>query len=252
MKIGIIGKGVVGRAFGEYLSRDNDVAYYDKFQEENNFGVLKDTDYIFICTPTPMKEDGSADIDSVKESLDRLDKFQKPKVIIKSTVPVGTTDYLSTEYNRNVTFSPEFLRANYALEDIANSDYMIYGINDSSQKQELIDLFPEKRNIFTTKEEAEMLKYARNVILASQIATANEIRNISERLGVSYKNIGDLILLDERIGTNIQVPGPDGKTGFGGACFPKDMNSLIAQAKEAGYNPKLLKTIWEEYSRKDD
>ncbi len=143
MKIGIIGKGVVGKAFGEYLSKSHDVVYYDKFQEENNFDALEDTDYIFISTPTPMKEDGSADIDSVAENLIKLDRFQKPKVIIKSTVPVGTTDYLSMKHDRNVIFSPEFLRAKHALDDVIESEYMVYGADRDYDS--LKEIFPENQ-----------------------------------------------------------------------------------------------------------
>ena len=247
MKLGIIGKGVVGEAFGDYLSHKHNVVYYDKFKKENDFSVLRNSDFVFICTPTPMNKDGSANIESVIENIERLNKLDG-HIIIKSTVPVGTTDYLSEKYKRNIIFSPEFLRERHAHKDVIHSDYIIYGAEICYDS--LNDIFSCKRNIFVTRKEAEMIKYSRNAILASQISTANEIKNISERLGVDYKNIVNQILLDDRIGKNILVPGPDGKEGFGGACLPKDISSLIFQAEETNYNPKLLNTIWREYGRK--
>jgi len=107
-----------------------------------------------------------------------------------------------------------------------------------------LKVFPDAKYIHVDRKTSEMIKYAANVILTSQIATANEIYKICEVVGVDYESVKNVILLDKRIGTNLNVPGPDGDFGFGGKCFPKDLNALIHLARENQYRPYLLEEIW--------
>ena len=104
--------------------------------------------------------------------------------------------------------------------------------------------FPDAKYVQLDIRTAEMVKYASNVTLASQIAVANEIYDICKAVGVKYNKVKETILLDDRIGTNIDVPGPDSDRGFGQKCFPKDLNALIYMARENQFRPYLLEEVW--------
>jgi len=145
-------------------------------------------------------------------------------------------------------FNPEFLRERHALEDMENTNRIIIGANREEDFKKTTKiyrpLFPNVEYIYVDKKTAEMIKYASNVMLASQIAIANEIYQICEAVGIDYDEVKESILMDERIARNIDVPGPDGELGFGGKCFPKDLRALIFLARENMYNPYLLEEIW--------
>jgi len=261
MKTGIIGVGVVGGATAKIFSRAHQLYLYDKYKREysskKNIDDLADnSEVVFICVPTPMKSSGEIDYSAIYNSLDLLlDRTKKtgrnPEdilVTIRSTAVSGTTDKLAEEYPFKFAFNPEFLREKYALEDMENTDRVVIGANDDRSKSKLLSvykpLFPDAKYIMVNRKTAEMIKYAANVFLASQIAIANEIYNICRALKVDYDEVKNIILLDERIGRNIGVPGPDGDFGFGGKCFPKDLNALIYLAREHMYRPYLLEEVW--------
>ena len=262
MKISIIGVGVVGGATAQILEKAHEVYRYDKFKElynseENLKQLVKESEVIFICVPTPMKQSGEIDYSSIYNSMDMLYKEvesirRDPKdilVIIKSTAVSGTTDQLAEKYPFRFVFNPEFLREKHALDDMKNTDRIVIGANDNESINKLLEIykpiFPNVEYVIIDRKTAEMIKYAANVFLASQIAIANEIYNICRKGKIDYDVVKRAILLDERIGRNINVPGPDGDFGFGGKCFPKDINALIYLAEKVyKYNPKLLKAVW--------
>mgnify|MGYP001593507264 FL=1 len=140
------------------------------------------------------------------------------------------------------------MREKTALKDTKNTDRIVIGTADAKSKKQLTavykPIFPEAKYIFVNRQTAEMVKYAANVMLASQISLANEIYNICQAVKVDYETVKNIILLDSRIGRNITVPGWDGDFGFGGKCFPKDLNALIYLAREQGYPPHLLEEVW--------
>jgi len=250
----MIGMGIVGGATYKILSRAHEMIPYDKYKEPyKNPEKLKDAEAVFICVPTPMKPSGEMDYSPIHNSLETLvrinsDNKKKPLVVIRSTAVSGATDMLEKKYNFNFTFNPEFLREKYALEDMENTQRIVIGANrkEDAEKMEQIyrPIFPDANYIFVDRKTAEMIKYAANVTLAAQIAIANEIYQICDKLSIDYDVVKKTILMDNRIGKNIDVPGPDGDFGFGGKCFPKDLNALIHLARENTYRPHLLEEIW--------
>lgn len=250
MKIGIIGMGVVGNATAKVLGKAHEIIPYDKYKEPYKDTIkLKETNAVFICVPTPMKTNGQVDNSAIIDSFHVLDNIKyRGLVIIRSTSVSGTIDNLKEDLPFSCAVNPEFLRQEHALKDMMNTNKIIIGA-DREKDYKLIKkiykpVFPKVRYIKTTIKEAEMIKYASNVVLTGQIAVANEIYQICKKLNINYNKIKDAVLLDHRVGRNIDVPGPDGKLGFGGACFPKDLNALIYLSCEEGYKPYLLEEIW--------
>lgn len=255
MKIGIIGVGFVGGATAEVFKEKHELILYDKYKENLNKvpEKLSEAEVIFICVPTPMMSSGEIDYSSIHNSLELLDKVtkdkkHKPIIVIRSTAVSGTTEDLNKKYPFNFAFNPEFLKEKTALEDMKNTDRVVLGVSSNEDYNKLLELyksiFPNAKYIQVDTKTAEMIKYAANIMLTGQIALANEIYQICEASGVDYNEVKETILLDDRIAKNIDVPGPDGEFGFGGKCFPKDLNALIYLAREKKYRPYLLEEIW--------
>ena len=263
MKIGIIGMGFVGGATSEVLGRDHEIISYDKYKEPyKNSSNLSNAEVIFICVPTPEKKTGEIDLSIIEKTLDLLkdltmNQEAKPLIVIRSTCVPGTSEKLAEKYPFNFASNPEFLREKHAKKDMKNTQRIILGTNSEEDKIKLLEtykpVFPNAEYVCVNNKTAEMIKYASNTMLAGQIALANEIYQICETLGIDYENIRKALLIDKRIARNINVPGPDGDLGFGGKCFPKDLKAIMFSSEEKGYNPKLLKEIWElnERLRKD-
>lgn len=253
MKVGVIGCGFVGRTFLEVLKDPYEVIAYDKFKEEfkDNFNNLSSCEVIFIAVPTPMQDSGKIDLSILHEVLSQLEELhfeKKPIIAIRSTAIPGTTKELSEKYNFDFIFNPEFLREKHALSDFKNMNRVILGSdkNENFEKVKSIYLsfLPDAKYVFTDWKTAEMIKYAANSALASQIIMANEIYQICKRLEIDYEKVKSILALDDRIAKNIDVPGPDGNLGFGGKCFPKDLNAIIQLAKENGYQPHFFEEVW--------
>jgi len=259
MKIGIIGMGVVGGATAYVLAKKHEILPYDKYKkpynsEKNIENLAKDSEAVFLCVPTPMKPSGEIDYSSIHNSLDLLlYKSKKMKnlehlVIVRSTAVSGTTDKLAEKYPFKFAFNPEFLREKTALQDTENTARIVIGANSKQSKEKILaiykPIFPDAKYIIVNRKTAEMIKYAANVFLALQIATANEIYSVCKAVGVNYNKVKESVLHDSRIGRNIDVPGHDGDFGFGGKCLPKDLNALIYLARENMYRPYLLEEAW--------
>ena len=261
MNIGIIGYGVVGGATGKVLSKCHNIFPYDRFKSpyNSNFNlskIVQECNIIFICVPTPMKPSGEMDYHAIHDSiLELIKEYDKQKIdpsqtiiIIRSTAVSGTTNELALKYPFKFAFNPEFLTEKNAMQDMEKTDRVVIGTNDEETKNKILDvykpLFPNARYICVSSKEAETIKYVANVFLASQIGIANEIYHICKALNVDYNIVKESILLDSRIGKNINVPGHDGDFGFGGKCFPKDLNALIYLAREHHYRPHLLEEVW--------
>jgi len=246
--------GFVGGTTAKVLEKVHKILPYDKYKEPyTNPEILKNAEVVFICVPTPMKPSGEIDYTPIHDSMKTLTEItsnivKKPLVIIRSTAVSGTTDNLEEKYPFNFVFNPEFLREKFAIEDMLNANRIVIGANrdeDYNKAKEVYEpLFPNAKFIKVNRKTAEMIKYAANVTLTGQVAIANEIYQICKQIGVDYDKVKETILLDNRIGTNIDVPGPDGDFGFGGKCFPKDLNALIYLARENMYRPYLLEELW--------
>ncbi|VVB78967.1 UDP-glucose 6-dehydrogenase AglM [uncultured archaeon] len=261
MNIGMIGVGFVGGATAEVLKPFHNLYLYDKYKspynkEENLENIAKYSESVFICVPTPMQKSGAIDYTNIHNSVNELNNKvnnlkRNPKdllIIIRSTAVSGTTDELAEKYAFRFAFNPEFLREKNALEDMKNTDRIVIGANTNEDREKAASIyrpvFPNAKYVLTDRKEAEMIKYMANIMLAGQIALANEFYQICNVLGIDYNEVKDAVLLDKRIGRNLDVPGPDGDLGFGGKCFPKDLNAAIHLARQNMYRPYLLEEIW--------
>ncbi len=254
-KIGIIGQGFVGTAIREGLQNFYKIETYDKFKSDLSSckdlnKLCQKTNMIFVCLPTPMNVDGSCDLSIIENTIGELNKISNDHiVIIKSTVPPGTTERLNQEcQNLSIVFSPEFLTEANFIEDFRNqSRILIGGPRPASThvKNMFGKVFQGIPIVKTGSNTAEMVKYFTNCFLATKVGFANEMKQICDRSNVDYDKVVEYSLYDARIGrTHLATPGPDGKSGFGGSCFPKDINALIHVARDVDVQPKILKAVW--------
>ena len=212
----------------------------------------------FVCLPTPMYEDGSADLSIVEGVLDELASISGDRIaVVKSTVPPGSTEKWNKKYESTglkVIFNPEFLTEANALNDMRNQNRIILGgprpwVN--TVKQLFQTAFPQVPIVKTSSTTAEMVKYMTNNFLTMKVAFANEMAQICEALdnsglNVDYDKVVEYSKYDKRLGdSHWSVPGPDGHRGFGGHCFPKDVNAMIHVSKELEIDAKMLKASWE-------
>jgi UDPglucose 6-dehydrogenase len=218
----------------------------------------------FVCLPTPMYEDGSADISIVESVLDHLSQFQGNRIaVVKSTVPPGSTEQWNKKYQNTglkVIFNPEFLTEANALNDMRNQTHIILGgprPHINKVKQLFQNIFTNIPIIKTSSTTAEMVKYFINCFLATKVSFANEMYQLCEKLdekgmNIDYDKVVEYAKFDKRIGTSHwSVPGPvathtgEFDKGFGGHCFPKDINALMSIAKELKVDTKVLKGVWD-------
>ena len=254
MKIGIIGQGFVGTAVREGLKQHYDIHTYDLKEKctcESILELVDESDVIFVCVPTPMKKDGSCDISIVESVIDEIEDvdISGKIVVIKSTVPPGTTERLNKKYkNISVVFNPEFLTEANFIEDFKNQDRIIIGgIRPASTKvrQLFYKAFPNAHIIKTSSTIAEMVKYTTNCFLSTKVSFANEMKQICDKIDVDYDKVIEYATYDERLGkSHWSVPGPDGHYGFGGSCFPKDINALIRFSNDLGLWLHTLMGAW--------
>ncbi len=256
MKIGIIGQGFVGSAIREGLKNFYPVMTYDIDEEKCNSSheaVCLKSDIIFMCLPTPMRPSGECDTrmleDAIKQVEDVCKKSYeaKPILVIKSTVPPGTTARINKKSNLAVCFSPEFLTEANSFQDFKNQTRIIIGGPRPATgkiKQMFRKAFPEIPIIKTGSNTAETVKYFTNCFLATKVIFANEMYDICNTADVDFDKVTEYALYDKRIGkSHLMVPGPDGDRGFGGHCFPKDVQAMIFFAEENNLNPTLLKNV---------
>ena len=259
MKIGILGQGYVGTAVKEIFKKHfKDIKYYDKyFIEKSNVTSFEElaliSDIIFLCLPTPMMSNGKCDISIIEKELSRLNELAAKSpitIVIKSTIPPGTTQSFNQKFsNLSIIFNPEFLTELNFIEDFKNQDRIILG-GDSNQCTEITkiynEVFPNIPIVNTSSQNAEMVKYVTNIFLATKVSFANEVKNICDQLDVDYDKIIKIAKMDKRLGdSHWNVPGPDGKKGFGGSCFPKDINALIYLCGQNKIDVELINKVWE-------
>jgi len=257
-RIGIVGNGFVGGAIVQGFSTFKDVVVYDKDPKRsvNTLDEVLSSKYVFVCLPTPMvsSEGGECNLSIIEDFFSGVEYNEGQVFIIKSTVPVGTTKRLREKYGLpNIVHCPEFLTARTARVDFICASRSIIGgdaLYTSMVKSLLEERFPGTPVHITTSEESELIKYASNCFFATKIVFFNEIRLLCDELGLNWDSVIQGIISDGRIGqSHFQVPGHDGQYGFGGACFPKDVNAMIKTMEENGMSPDLLKSVWEENKR---
>ena len=210
-------------------------------------------DYIFVAVPTPMNEDGSISLDIVFKALSEV--YNKNKrtdniIILKSTMLPGTIDMFIEQFpTLNIVFNPEFLTERTAKLDFLTQARIILGGAKRLTKR-VAKLFEERfmhtHIIETDTTTAEMIKYMNNVFFASKVSLMNEMKMVCDAVGADWKLALKGFAADQRIGdSHLNVPGPDGKLGFGGSCFPKDINAFISMADELGIKVPTIEGAWE-------
>jgi len=245
--IGIIGQGFVGTAVNEGFAKHYNIETYDIAKEstcETLEDLVKKCQFIFICLPTPMEKNGKCHINIVENVISDINSMwpsRKRTLIVKSTIPPGTTKMWNDKYvNCDVIFNPEFLTEANSIEDFKNQNRIIIGgPRPGSTKVARIfkKVFPKVPIIKTGSTYAEMVKYVTNCFLATKVSFANEMSEICEYLDIDYDKVIEYAKHDDRLGySHWDVPGPDGDLGYGGHCFPKDVKALINVAMELDSN----------------
>ena len=261
MKIGIIGNGFVGKATTILGCKDVDILIYD-IQAElcNPMGTtladICQCDLIFVSVPTPIQKDGSYYmniVETVINDIKSLTDLTKTIVVMRSTTPPGTCDRL------NCYFMPEFLTEKNYMDDFKNNKDWIFGLKGTAQDSlfqerisQLMNYSYENEKIssntihFVRNKEAEMIKQFRNNYLATKVSFCNEIYEFCQLKEINYENVRKLAVADERIGpSHSHVPGPDGRRGFGGTCFPKDTSALRYEMDKSGMKSYIINAIIE-------
>jgi len=213
---------------------------------------IEDAEIIFLALPTPPGEDGSADLSYILGVADHLGKIIKDyKVIVdKSTVPVGTAEKVTEAVAKNakvafdVVSNPEFLREGFAVDDFLKPDRVVIGSSSERAMKVMEQLYkPFVRSgnaiIFMDEKSAELTKYAANSFLATKITFMNEVANFCEKVGADVDKVRIGIGTDERIGKRFLFPG----IGYGGSCFPKDVQALVKSGTEVGFDFQILKAV---------
>ena len=214
--------------------------------------AIEKASIIFLALPTPPGEDGSADLSYILGVANDLGKIIKDyKVIVdKSTVPVGTADKVREAVAKNakvafdVVSNPEFLREGFAVDDFLKPDRVVIGASSEKARKTMEELYkPYVRQgnpiIFMDEKSAELTKYAANAFLATKITFMNEIANLCEKLGADVDMVRIGIGSDDRIGKRFLFPG----IGYGGSCFPKDVQALAKSAAEVSYDFSILSSV---------
>ena len=200
-----------------------------------------------------MRKSGACDTRILEDVIKEIDKKIKstsnPILVIKSTIPPGTTERVSKLTGLDVCFSPEFLTEANSVNDFKNQTRIIIGgprPATGTVKQMFRKAFPTIPIVKTGTKTAEMVKYFTNCFLASKVTFANEMYEICSKNGIDFDKVTEYALHDQRIGsTHLMVPGPDGDRGFGGHCFPKDLEAMIAYSKDCSYYPNFLLAVKE-------
>jgi len=250
--IGIIGLGYVGNAINQSI--DTHLPFFEKKILDPAKGYrlyysdLKDCIGIFVCVPSPAKEDGSCDTSILESVLENLHNVSYTGVIIsKVTAPPGVYKELQKKY-KNLVHAPEFLTAANAERDYFNAKFAIIGGEVIAYVREAERLIRFTQSsveevVHCSIEEAALSKYIINSFLATKVVFMNEMENLSTKMGCNWSNIIEAVTLDKRIGnSHMKVPGSDGTYGFGGMCFPKDTQALANHAKEYNITLEVLET----------
>ncbi|MEI7719990.1 MAG: hypothetical protein WCI89_02150 [bacterium] len=256
-KIAIVGHGYVGQAIDVFFKNKFEIVVYDPAQGHVDKGAVNSADLAVVCVPTQMGEAGAADLSIVEDTFSWL---MTPLIVLKSTVPPGTTEGLIQKYSLQdrLVFSPEFIgEGGYPVPhwegvphptDMKLHKTFIFG-GKKETVEKVLPFFTRVRGPFgeyriTDSTTAELTKYMENAWIASKVTFCNEFYEIAKTFGVSYDELRELWLADARVGRSHTLVYPDNR-GFGGKCIPKDTNGIYDAAKKAGFDSPLLKAILE-------
>lgn len=257
-KIGIIGYGYVGKGLESFFKDHFEIKIFDTVQNDlsvtySSKEEINECDLGIIAVPTPMNEDGSVDISYVESVLSWL---CTPLILIKSTIPPGTTEMFVKKFSKKIAFSPEYMgESSYVTQwwngvldpkDMKKHHFQILG-GERKTTSEILQFFkkvfgPMPQLIQTDSRTAELTKYMENSWGATKVMFCNEFARIAEVFGVDYDELRELWLLDGRIHRMHTAVFKD-KRGFSGKCLPKDINGIIKASETVGYVPELLKEV---------
>tara|TARA_B100000085_G_C18548791_1_gene514986 strand:- start:1352 stop:2206 length:855 start_codon:yes stop_codon:yes gene_type:complete len=261
-KIGIIGNGFVGSAISSgFIHHVESLKVFDK-NPSRSANTLKEClgqDIVFVCLPTPMSlsKNGKCDLSIIESCFNEINSLGSSSIfVIKSTVPVGTTSSLQEKFPKlKILHSPEFLTARTARLDFITPSRNVIGFPKDFYSKlhgvpaEVVSLyesrFPGINTFLMDSESTEMIKYIANCFFAVKVSYFNEVKLLCDKMDIDYDQVMGGVLSDGRIGvSHFEVPGHDGKPGFGGTCFPKDINSFINLMIDNEINPNVLKGAW--------
>lgn len=264
--VGVVGHGFVGQAVEAFFNGKCKVLVNDKAKPElQTLGeVVEKSEVIFIAVPTPMRSDGSCYTGFIEEVIKSIDEKAKELkrnrdsfvLVVKSTVYPGFVEEMQLRHDAlRIVFSPEFLTEANSINDFKNVNRIIVG-GDESDGSIVCKYFqaadPEsvdngRRGIFLVDSTtAEMIKLYANGMLTAKVIFSNECYQICQKLGIEFNDVRALAVLDPRIGAgHTMVPGPDGQLGYGGHCFPKDIENLRAVARDLGVPQKMFTAMIE-------
>ncbi len=260
IRIGVIGKGFVGTAVSHGFSHQTgygaNIKIYDKNPAKSQNSLeetVNESDFLFLSVPTPSSKDGTMDlsiVESALESINEINNSNSNIVLLRSTVIPGTTESFQKKYPKlRFVFNPEFLTERSASFDFINQTRVILGgekEHTDKVKKLYRDRFGEYLPVLQTNfQTAELIKYMNNLFFATKVSFLNEMKLLADQIEVDWNQAVEGFILDGRIGhSHISVPGPDGKFGFGGSCFPKDIQALINFGDQNGIEMNVLKGAW--------
>jgi len=255
MKVGIIGYGFVGKAIHSGFKKNVQVLAIDpKLNTHISDLIILNPDIIFVSVPTPVSSDGlSQDVSILEQAIFEIKKNKIDSlVVIKSTVLPIHLEKIYNE-NRKIVYNPEFLREKTATEDFINSNLIIFG-GEKKFSKTLASFYKNHTKCkcteytFTDIISASLIKYTINTFLSTKVIFFNELKNLFDISGskISWDDFISALSRDDRIGySHMQVPGHDGRKGFGGACLPKDSYALLKFAEKVGEPLTLLEKVVE-------
>ena len=252
-KLGIIGHGFVGKAIDYIFSTPTvDKFVVDPKYTNNTVADLCEWEpnIVFVCAPTPSKDDGSIDSSIIDEAIMKLVNQTDAFIVIKSTLTPDVVDRLSRIDGR-IVYEPEFLTEANAKMDMLEARYRVVGVQQQEAAQHLEGIYNHfsianpAQMITMSAVEASFFKYAVNNYLAMKVTFMNQLKAVMDDFGGSYNQLSRALMADPRVGhSHMKIPGPDGKEGFGGACFPKDLSAFISFVeRKTDADPALLKSV---------
>ncbi|MBI3103763.1 hypothetical protein HYZ05_02380 [Candidatus Daviesbacteria bacterium] len=261
IQLGIIGYGFVGQAvangFRETSFGKDTILWYDKYKDGNSLeDTVKSSEFIFVCLPTPMKQDETGiELSIFEEMIPQIAKYSDNTdkvVVIKSTVTPGTTVKFEKKFPKtHFCFNPEFLTEANFLDDFINAERTVIGANNDLILRRVAVIFkqrfPKTQIFLTDPTTAETVKYFANAFLSMKVTFANFFYDYCQQLGIKYEEVKKMAASDHRIGDyHLEITT---NRGFGGKCFPKDLVAIMGEFKKLGVDNSLLETIWE-YNKK--
>ena len=251
MKVAIVGYGFVGKALHNALTEDVKIMIIDPILGTSIDDLVPfQPQFTFLTLPTPMKKDGSQDISIIKNTFQELfDQNINSNIILKSTVTPD--NLLHLKKSMEFIYNPEFLREKSANSDFINGNIILFGgsnnlCEEASNFYINYTLCKEKKHFITDLVTASLVKYTINSFLATKVIYFNQLKTLLDLSNSeeSWENFIKIVSSDNRIGnSHMDVPGHDGRKGFGGACFPKDISALESFANDKDFNFSLIKEV---------